>query len=150
MKPKTIPGDRPYFFDHGLCFECTGCGQCCTGESGTIFINDREAEEIAVRLGMEKAAFLADYAYPYKGGHSIKEKENGDCIFLNGTLCGIYEARPTQCRTFPFWPEILRSEAKWNAAAKGCEGIGRGRRYEKEEILTILNRVMNECQDAEW
>lgn len=142
--------DRPYFFDGGLRFECTGCGKCCTGASGTIFINEREAKEIAEKLGMTKAAFLREYAYPYKGGHSIREKESGDCVFLNGTLCGIYEARPTQCRTFPFWPEVLRSEKNWKATARDCEGIGQGKLYNKEEIMGILNHVMNECHDAEW
>jgi Fe-S-cluster containining protein len=148
-KDKTI-ADRAYFFDQGLRFECTGCGKCCTGESGTIFVNDREAGEIAAHLGLAVEEFLQTHAYPMKGGHSIKEKENGDCVFLRGKLCGIYEVRPTQCRTFPFWPETLRSEARWKAAAKSCEGIGQGRVYEKEEIMQILNRVMNECHDAEW
>lgn len=142
--------DRPYFFDGGLQFECTGCGKCCTGASGTIFINDREATEIAAHLGMGKEAFLKKWAYPMTGGHSIREKENGDCVFLRGKRCGIYEVRPTQCRTFPFWPEILRSETRWKETARECEGIGQGRRYEKEEIMEILNRVLNECHDASW
>lgn len=139
-----------YFFDGGLRFECTGCGKCCTGSSGTIFVNDREAGEIAKNLGISKRKFLAGYAYPFEGGHSIRERENGDCVFLNGKMCGIYEVRPTQCRTFPFWPEVLRSEKNWKQAAKECEGIGQGRLYEKKEIMEILNRVMNECADAEW
>jgi Fe-S-cluster containining protein len=142
--------DRPYFFDEGLRFECTGCGKCCTGASGTIFVNDREAGEIAAKLGVSKRKFLQDYAYPMEGGHSIQERENGDCVFLNGKMCGIYEVRPTQCRTFPFWPEVLRSERNWKQAARECEGIGQGRLYEKQEIMDILNRVMNECADAEW
>ncbi|HMP89064.1 MAG TPA: YkgJ family cysteine cluster protein [Kiritimatiellia bacterium] len=142
--------DRPYFFDAGLQFECTGCGMCCTGDSGTIFVNDREADEIAAHLGLTREAFLNEYAYPVKKGHSIKEKENGDCIFLRGKLCGIYEVRPTQCRTFPFWPEVLRSEKRWNETAKSCEGIGRGKLHSREEIMAVLNKVMNECHDAEW
>jgi len=148
-KPRSAT-DRPYFFDQGLRFECTGCGKCCTGASGTIFINDREAAAIAKRLGLTVKTFLADYTYPYKGGHSIREKENGDCVFLRGKLCGIYEDRPTQCRTFPFWPEVLRSEKQWRAAAKDCEGIGQGKLHTRVEIMAILDKVMNECHDAEW
>ncbi len=149
MKKKT-PDERSYFFDQGLRFECTGCGKCCTGASGTIFVNDREAGEIAAKLGLTKEQFLHDYAYPFEGGHSIRERKNGDCVFLQGKLCGIYEVRPTQCRTFPFWPEVLRSEKNWIATGKECEGIGQGRLYRKEEIMEILHRVMNECQDASW
>ena len=150
MSKAKKASDRSYFFDDGLQFECTGCGKCCTGESGTIFVNDREAGEIAAHLNMEKPAFLSRHAYPVKDGHSIKEKRNGDCIFLQGKRCGIYEVRPTQCRTFPFWPEVLRSEAKWKEAATSCEGMGQGKLYSKEEIMKILNHVMNECHDAEW
>jgi Fe-S-cluster containining protein len=38
------------------------------------------------------------------------------CIFLDtGTnQCRIYEARPTQCRTYPFWPSIVASVQDWN------------------------------------
>jgi uncharacterized protein len=150
MTNKRSITDRSYFFDQGLKFECTGCGKCCTGASGTIFVNDREATAIAKRLGMSKTTFLSKHAYPMKGGHSIKEKANGDCVFLNGKMCGIYEERPTQCRTFPFWPETLRSETRWKETARDCEGIGQGKLYSKEEIMAILNRVMNECHDAEW
>ena len=149
-KSKRTIADRPYFFDKGLRFECTGCGKCCTGSSGTIFVNEHESEAIAKRLGLSTDDFLKKYAYPMKGGHSIQEKSNGDCVFLNGKLCGIYEDRPTQCRTFPFWPEVLRSESKWNETCKECEGMGQGKLYSKEEIMTILNNVMNECHDAEW
>lgn len=142
--------DRAYFFDQGIRFECTGCGECCTGESGTIFINDRESTAIAERLGMTRKAFLETHAYPIKGGHSIREKENGDCVFLNGKRCGIYDVRPTQCRTFPFWPETLRSEARWKETCKACEGIGQGKLYSKEEIMVILNKTLDECHDADW
>lgn len=149
MNQKQIK-DRPYFFDGGLRFECTGCGKCCTGESGTIFINDREAGAIARKLKMSKKKFLEQHAYPMEGGHSIRELANGDCVFLDGKKCRIYDVRPTQCRTFPFWPETLRSEARWNQAAKECEGIGQGKLYAKEEIMQILDKVMNECADAKW
>jgi len=149
MNQKAIK-DRAYFFDGGLRFECTGCGKCCTGESGTIFINDREAVAIARKLGISKKKFLETHAYPMRGGHSIRERENGDCLFLDGKMCRIYDARPTQCRTFPFWPETLRSEERWKQTARDCEGIGQGRLYSREEIMKVLNQVMNECADAEW
>jgi len=150
MTNKRPSMDRPYFFDEGLRFECTGCGKCCTGDSGTIFVNERESEAIAALLGMTKEKFLGDFAYPMKGGHSIREKQNGDCVFLNGKLCGIYDVRPTQCRTFPFWPETLRSEARWKKTCKDCEGIGQGKLYSKDEIMEILNKTLDECHDAEW
>ncbi len=134
MKPRR-PEDRPYFFDDGLRFTCTGCGQCCTGEPGTVHMNDAEADQIAARLGLARADFLAQYAYPFEDGHSLKEKPNGDCVFFEDRRCGIYEDRPTQCRTYPFWPENLRSEAAWKRTAKACPGVNAGRLHTREEIL---------------
>lgn len=32
-------------------------------------------------------------------------------------------ARPTQCRTFPWWPQNLISDYDWQLTARDCEGI---------------------------
>lgn len=51
----------------------------------------------------------------------------GACIFLDTEgKCGIYAVRPVQCRTYPFWPELVYSEAAWRREAGRCEGINRG------------------------
>ena len=53
-------------------------------------------------LGMN---YLLKVGYRY----SIKEKQifqnSFACVFfdLEKKQCGVYEARPSQCRTFPFW-----------------------------------------------
>ena len=36
------------------------------------------------------------------------------CVFLKDKLCQIYEARPSQCSTYPFWPTIMKSPMSWN------------------------------------
>jgi Fe-S-cluster containining protein len=36
------------------------------------------------------------------------------CVFLKDKLCQIYEARPSQCSTYPFWPTIMKSPTSWN------------------------------------
>jgi len=59
--------------------------------------------------------------------YSIIEKQLGiedyACIFFDENLkrCSIYEARPNQCRTFPFW-EQFKCSAK-EEVAKECPGI---------------------------
>ena len=42
------------------------------------------------------------------------------CVFLDQetNYCRIYEARPVQCRTYPFWPSILKSQEAWNAECR--------------------------------
>lgn len=53
----------------------------------------------------------------------LVEKKNGDCIFLEGKRCSLYEVRPKQCQSYPWWPENLHTEESWKLAAASCEGI---------------------------
>ena len=65
--------------------------------------------------------------------------KDGRCIFLgkdNG--CKVYEARPVQCRTYPFWPEVVNSRTSWTREAKRCEGIERGKRVPLSRIRKAL------------
>ena len=131
-------------FDEGIRFECTRCGQCCTGAPGAIVAaSDEELATIARDRKMDVEAFRQAYVRRTDGGLSLKEKENGDCVFWDQTGCSIYEVRPTQCRTYPFWFKNLRSSGAWAAARRACAGIGRGRLYEKDEILGLLHQDMN-------
>lgn len=145
MKPAAQRAeDRAYFFDRGLRFGCTQCGGCCTGATGTVFMNAEESGRIARQLGLDHAAFLERYAYPVEGGHSLREVgEHFACIFFRNERCTIYAVRPTQCRTYPFWAENVRSEAAWKKTCRDCPGIGQGRLYEREEILSIAADSLN-------
>ncbi len=94
-------------FDPKGCDSCEG--NCCIGESGNIWINNSEIENLAKYLNISvdelKLKYIEKRAYKY----SIKEVQlapnNYACIFfdLEKKGCSIYEVRPTQCRTFPFW-----------------------------------------------
>ena len=35
------------WYKDGLAFQCTQCGNCCTGPPGAVWFNDKEAEEMA-------------------------------------------------------------------------------------------------------
>ena len=95
-----------YAFDPSKCAACEG--RCCTGESGYIYLNNQEIEDIAAFLKLDIESFIAKYLYKKGYKYSIKERIVGlshDCAFFDRSIngCSIYEARPTQCRTFPFW-----------------------------------------------
>jgi Fe-S-cluster containining protein len=135
--PFAVLYRRPYFFDAGLHFECLKCGQCCTGAPGTIYVSAEEIEALAGHLRMSVARFTAHYLYPYKESFSIGEHADGRCFFFDDG-CSIYPLRPHQCRTFPFWFSNLRSESRWRDVTGQCPGIGRGRRYSREQILEIV------------
>ena len=151
MKPTASrPEDRAYFFDGGLRFSCTQCGKCCAGAPGTVFMNAAESERLARHLGLPVEQFLAEYAYPVEGGHSLRETgENYACILFRDERCTVYEVRPSQCRTFPFWAENVRSETAWRKTCRNCPGIGQGRLYSREEILSIAADSLNEKVVAE-
>jgi hypothetical protein len=87
---------------------CESCqGRCCTGESGYIWVNSKEIEAIASFLKLDIDEFKKFYLNKVNYKFSIKEREldidNFACLFFENNSCSIYEVRPAQCRTFPFW-----------------------------------------------
>jgi Fe-S-cluster containining protein len=133
----TISDRMTYFFDAGLHFSCRQCGQCCTGDPGTIYVSSREIERIAVFLGLTVPDFTRHALLPFKDSFTLKERTDGACLFFHNG-CSIYPVRPAQCRSFPFWLKHMRSTYAWKQAARACPGIGQGRLYTREEILDIL------------
>lgn len=115
--------EKPWYKD-GLSFKCTGCGKCCTGAPGYVWVNEKEIAEMADFLEISIKEFSIKYLRKVNGRFALVEtKKHYDCIFLKDKKCLVYGARPTQCRTFPFWPQILKNQNSWQATAKDCEGI---------------------------
>lgn len=120
----------PWYRD-GLRFTCTQCGNCCTGAPGFVWTSDAEITILAKRLGVDVAAFRRRYTRAVRGrGTTLIEKPNSDCVFFErGKGCTVYEDRPKQCRTWPFWRPVVASRADWDAHAQGCPGMGHGKRH---------------------
>ena len=127
------------FYAAGLQFACSRCGQCCTGEHGTISVSMKDIETIATRLGQPCTDFIAMYCYIFEGGYSLNEGENGDCCMLkDGRTCLIYDIRPIQCLTYPFWADKVLTEQDWICESRVCRGIGNGRLFSHREIEELL------------
>jgi Fe-S-cluster containining protein len=134
-----------------LSFECVACGKCCRGPTN-VFINQEEAAAIADHLKMSKLKFMNKYTedrllktnQPIDDDNvtdasgdvviSLKSKPSStqqagsydkeECVFLDANnKCSIYPVRPTGCRTYPYWPNIVMGEAEWTAEASRCDGI---------------------------
>lgn len=95
-----------YSFDASACSSCQA--KCCTGESGYIHVNAAEMESISKFLDLSIEDFTQNYLFKNGYKYSIKERKFGEsyeCAFYDRASngCVIYEVRPTQCRTFPFW-----------------------------------------------
>ena len=56
----------------------------------------------------------------------LRKPLDSQCHFLNEDGCAIHPAKPTQCRLFPFWPELVEDRAAWRTTARTCPGIGKG------------------------
>jgi Fe-S-cluster containining protein len=110
------------------------------GESGFVYLTDEDLTAIAKLLGRTPAAVLRSYCRREGGRVQLKDAPGTQaCIFLAPGGCKVYEARPTQCRTWPFWPQNMTSEA-WAAVAAFCPGVGRGRLWSAAEIEAELER----------
>ena len=99
-----------------------------------------EIETLAAALGLSVADFESCYVRQVGERKSLIERPNGDCVFFDGRTrrCTVYDARPQQCRTWPFWPENMDSDVWEKEVASWCPGAGKGRLYSAEEIEEIL------------
>lgn len=77
-------------------------------------------------LGMSPAAFERRYVYRTKKRIRLRVPREAQCYFLRDGGCSIHPAKPTQCRIFPFWPELVESRREWNKTARYCPGMGKG------------------------
>lgn len=110
-----------------LDFSCQRCSNCCRLEPGAVFLTQEDADNISKSLGLSLNDFLTKYCRElYKGDIpvvALKEKKNYDCILWNGG-CSVYNARPVQCRTYPFWPYVVESKEYVDLEKRRCKGIG--------------------------
>lgn len=119
------------FYAEGLRFSCGRCSSCCRHEQGYVFLSREDLDSLAAAMNVGQKECQAIWCRWVSFGDgceylSLKEKLNYDCIFWNEG-CTVYQQRPLQCRTFPFWDSILVSAEAWENAGRECPGIGRGK-----------------------
>jgi Fe-S-cluster containining protein len=119
--------NKPWY-SRGLRFQCTGCGDCCTGAPGYVWVNKAEIEALAAFLHISVEEFQQRYVRQVGMRKSLIELAGGDCVFFDPDrrICQVYAARPRQCRTWPFWLSNLASEKTWRQIADACPGCNHG------------------------
>jgi Fe-S-cluster containining protein len=134
---------KPFFAD-GLRFDCTRCQRCCRIEPGFVFLSARDIDSLATFLSITAAEVQERYCRPVDAGGverlSLQEQANYDCVFWRDGGCSVYEARPTQCQSFPFWSANVEDTTGWEEAAKSCPGVDRGPSHSAQEIGYWLQR----------
>ena len=131
------------WYREGLKFACSGCGDCCTGAPGYVWVNKQEIEAMAAALKLTPDVFQRRYVRSIGIRKSLVEYANGDCVFFNNQSrrCGVYDARPRQCRTWPFWSSNLASPVAWKGITRRCPGCNRGPLVSLETIQANLEVV---------
>lgn len=123
-------------------FFCTQCSHCCRHESGFVFLCEEDLERLSERFSLSREEFEESYCIEAPFGPvsylSLKEKENYDCIFWADGGCAVYEDRPIQCRTYPFWSHITMNDEQWKLEGRECPGIGIGPISPEKEVESII------------
>lgn len=141
--------NRSIWFQEGLKFKCTGCGKCCTGSPGYVYLSSLDLEKLAAHFQMSEEEFCNKYTRYVDGQYALLEEPvSYDCVFFKDKRCTVYEARPVQCRTFPWWIHHLREPQDWAEAAQRCEGINHpdapvvDSLHIQEQCLTYLDNLL--------
>lgn len=131
---------EPWYRD-GLRFACQRSGVCCTGEPGLVWLSEDEAGRLAARLDLDPAGFRRRYTLTaWKDGTArlvLRDRpgpRGHECMLWDGQGCSLYQDRPRQCRTWPFWRRLVASPGAWAEAARECPGIGRGPLHSAADI----------------
>lgn len=128
----------------GFRFACmAGCTNCCH-ERGYVYLSEDDLKRAAAFLRMSPAAFEKAYVFRTKHLLRLRKPRGSQCHFLRQYGCSIHTAKPTQCRAFPFWPELVGDRKAWQEAAHYCPGIGTG------PLVTIeaAHRVATEMRES--
>lgn len=101
-KDHGSPGNREVVLDTGVRYVCQRCTACCKWP-GDVRLEDEEIPRIAAFLEMTEADFIGRYTRlrTNRQGLSLTEKENHECVMLDGDSCRIHPVKPGQCAGFP-------------------------------------------------
>jgi Fe-S-cluster containining protein len=136
-------------------FTCKRCGKCCRSKFGdnTVTVFPSEVRAIMEATGMG----WLDVARPHESDdvdsqglyHTFEwalcKKNDGDCAFLEGGKCAIYQHRPLICRTYPMRLEGAELELY------ECDGLGTGTMGDEEARAmagALLKRQVVEAEEA--
>lgn len=136
-------GPRTPWYADGLRFTCQpDCGACCTNHENYayVYLREDDFEALHTFLGLDADTFANRYT-ELEEGYLTLRMDDPACPFLEGSRCTVYPVRPVQCRTFPFWPEILANRRSWERLRRFCPGIGVGERHSLTAIRDQLVQI---------
>ena len=127
--------------EDGIRFRCRpGCTKCCE-ISGYVYLTEADVTRAATFLSLSPVEFEEKYVYRTRNLIRLRKPAKRQCHFLLADGCGIHPAKPTQCRLFPFWPELIGDPRAWKTTASYCPGIGTGRLVQIGTALEKANQM---------
>ena len=122
-------------------FTCQpGCTKCCQVR-GFVYLIEDDLARAARYLSMSAAEFEARYVIRYRKLLRLRKPLDAQCHFLREDGCSIHPAKPTQCRLYPFWPELVEDRSAWRNEGKGCPGIGKGQLVQIGTAMEIASEM---------
>jgi Fe-S-cluster containining protein len=124
-------------------FECQpGCTKCCD-QQGFVYLTEEDITRLAAYLKIPPRDFESKFVFRTRNLRRLRVPRHAQCSFLQDGKCSVHEAKPLQCRAFPYWPELLNTRA-WKTTAKWCPGIGKGKLINIE----VAERTASEMKAA--
>ena len=82
--------------------ECRRCTACCRWP-GQVKLTEQEITRLAEFKARSEHDFVQEFTRlrSDRRGLALKEKANGECVFLDGSDCLVQPVKPQQCRDFP-------------------------------------------------
>ena len=117
-------------------------GLCCLLPAERLRLPDRRRHrprgDISrpVRRGVRAQIRLSDDEL-----RRLRTPHNAQCGFLRADGCSIHPAKPTQCRIFPFWPELVEDKKEWHKTSDWCPGIGKGELVQIETARVLAQEM---------
>lgn len=135
----------------GIRFACQGSAKCCRFRPGYdhVYVSLDERRDLARALGMRTSSFTRKYCRRSDGNYELRATPTS-CIFLRENRCSVYDARPGQCRSWPFWPENMTRKVWSRDVAPFCPGVGRGHVIAADTIDRILReQIRRDAAEAD-
>jgi Fe-S-cluster containining protein len=100
--------------------DCTQCANCC--RVATARLTERDVERLARYFRIKPAQFIRDFAQQSKEEGLVLRRNEAGCVFLEGNVCTVYEARPHSCEDFP---HVVRGDGSivsrmWDFKDRAC------------------------------
>ncbi|MEM1023911.1 MAG: YkgJ family cysteine cluster protein [Myxococcota bacterium] len=105
-------------------FECTRCGDCCR-RPGIVWLEAGELHRLARHLDRPPSRLRAELPVLFDAdaeSEYIEVGEHGCPLLGSNQSCSVDPVKPSQCATFPFWPELVDDPKQMQRL---CEGVDR-------------------------